>query len=135
GRIGGFVEGLAHGGLIAVAEGVGKGRQGAVLPPRPGEGGRGSDRVGTAGGWLCDPFGPPPPCRRCASTSLPGARREKARLLAACGQAVGRVRDSRARPVVGVCTVSTRPTVPRGRWTLAPPAGGPSRASPASRTA
>ena len=29
------------------------------------------------------------------------------------------------------CTVSTRQSVPRGRYPLAPPAGGPSRASPA----
>src|SRR5690606_13748493 len=51
GRIGGFVEGLAHGGLIAVAEGVGKGRQGAVLPPRPGEGeGTTVGRLRTSGG-------------------------------------------------------------------------------------
>ena len=87
-------------------------------------------------GWRCASRRPPPvrPLIRPRSARPPSPARGE-------GTTLGRFRKSGwggrgtagPRPVFECFTVSTRQAAPRGRYPLAPPAGGPSRASPASR--
>src|SRR5690606_22139936 len=80
---------------------------------------------GGGGGLFLGPAAPPDNRDRRPAAGV--RHRRPGRGAAEGGEGAGQP----GSPGCSECTVLTRRTVPRGRWTLAPPAGGPSRASPA----